>query len=102
VFDAKRRPWILSSGASADTIANVIAKCPSGALHFTRHDGGLPETPQEPISVMPRPNASFYVRGLIQLKSSDGKVAEFAVWRVDTLSSEQRKHGVTKFHPALS
>jgi uncharacterized Fe-S cluster protein YjdI len=31
VFDNMRRPWIVSSAASADEIANVIVKCPSGA-----------------------------------------------------------------------
>ena len=43
VFDTARRPWILPGGASADAIAAVIAKCPSGALLFTRFDDGAPE-----------------------------------------------------------
>jgi len=36
---------ILPTGAGADTIATVIAKCPSGALHFTRRDGGAHDGP---------------------------------------------------------
>jgi uncharacterized Fe-S cluster protein YjdI len=53
VFDSTRRPWIVPSAASADQIANVIAKCPSGALHFERRDGGPSETPQEPTTIEP-------------------------------------------------
>jgi uncharacterized Fe-S cluster protein YjdI len=47
VFDNRWRPWIQADGASADAIGAVIAKCPSGALQFIRHDGGNPETPPE-------------------------------------------------------
>ena len=32
VFDNSRRPWIQPDSASANTIAAVIARCPSGAL----------------------------------------------------------------------
>ena len=72
VFDSRRRPWIVPSAASADEIANVIAKCPSGALHFRRRDGGPSETPQEPTTIVPAPGGPLYVRGLIQLRSADG------------------------------
>jgi uncharacterized Fe-S cluster protein YjdI len=53
VFDGGRRPWIAPSGASADEIANVIARCPSGALHFKRRDGGSSETPELPSKYPP-------------------------------------------------
>lgn len=39
MFDSTRRPWIAPSAASAGEIANVIAKCPSGALRLERRDG---------------------------------------------------------------
>jgi uncharacterized Fe-S cluster protein YjdI len=38
VFDAKRSPWIDPDGAGADEIAAQVAKCPSGALKFSRND----------------------------------------------------------------
>ncbi len=72
VFDSTRRPWIVPSAASADEIANVIARCPSGALHFNRRDGGPSETPQEPSTIEPTPGGPYYVRGLVQLRSADG------------------------------
>ena len=72
VFDSGRRPWIVPSAASADEIAKVIARCPSGALHFKRWDGGESETPELPTTVVATPGGPYYVRGLIQLKSADG------------------------------
>ncbi len=55
VFDTARRPWILPSGADADAIAAVVAKCPTGALHATRLDGGPAEdVPSENVD---RPDA---------------------------------------------
>ena len=72
VFDTERRPWIDPSGAGPDEIANVIARCPSGALHFKRRDGGRSETPQLPTTIVPTPGGPYYVRGLIQLRSADG------------------------------
>ena len=45
VFDAWRRPWIEVDKASADDIADVVMRCPTGALHFRRLDGG-PEEPE--------------------------------------------------------
>jgi len=45
VFDSGRRPWIDISQAAADDIAQVVMRCPTGALHFRRHDDGEQETP---------------------------------------------------------
>jgi uncharacterized Fe-S cluster protein YjdI/CDGSH-type Zn-finger protein len=72
VFDTNRRPWILPSGAGADAIAAVIERCPSGALHYTRRDGGAAESPPEQTTITPVPGGPLYVRGLIELRSPDG------------------------------
>jgi uncharacterized Fe-S cluster protein YjdI/CDGSH-type Zn-finger protein len=74
VFDTARRPWILPSGASADAIAAVIAKCPSGALHFMRRDGGAAEAAPDHTEIVPTPGGPLYVRGAVQLRSADGCV----------------------------
>jgi len=73
VFDTARRPWILPSAASADEIARVIERCPSGALHFERRDGGRPEAPQPSTTIVPTAGGPLYVRGLVQLRSANGK-----------------------------
>ena len=72
VFDNGRRPWILPSGASADEIAKVIARCPSGALHFTRKDGGPAESPDEETTVRVTADGPLYLRGHIEIRASDG------------------------------
>ncbi len=45
VFDNQRRPWIIVDNGSPGEIGDVIQRCPTGALHFRRLDGG----PQEPV-----------------------------------------------------
>lgn len=74
VFNNSRRPWIDPNGASADAIAAVIVKCPSGALHFIRHDGGTSETPSERETVTVMPGGPLYIRGLVELRTADGRV----------------------------
>ncbi|HEX3661711.1 MAG TPA: (4Fe-4S)-binding protein [Acidobacteriaceae bacterium] len=73
VFDTNRRPWIAPFEASADEIARVIAKCPRGALHFRRGDGGPDESPELPTTIISTLSGPLYVRGLLQLRSADGR-----------------------------
>lgn len=40
VFDTGRRPWIQPDNAAADRLAEVVTRCPSGALQYRRADGG--------------------------------------------------------------
>jgi len=53
VFDAGRRPWIVLEGADADAVADAVMRCPTGALSFTRHDGGEDEPAAEEVTVDP-------------------------------------------------
>src|SRR5829696_4662875 len=36
VFDARKRPWIQPENAPAEQVAEVVRRCPSGALHYRR------------------------------------------------------------------
>ena len=36
VFDIERRPWIQPDNAAADRTAEVVRRCPSGALEYHR------------------------------------------------------------------
>jgi CDGSH-type Zn-finger protein/uncharacterized Fe-S cluster protein YjdI len=74
VFDTARRPWILPSGADADAIASVVARCPTGALHATRLDDGPAEDVPAENSIVPMANGPLYVRGQLQLRSPEGDV----------------------------
>lgn len=50
VFDVKARPWISPDNADPAAVADVVERCPSGALRYTLHDGTV-ETPPEPTVV---------------------------------------------------
>jgi uncharacterized Fe-S cluster protein YjdI len=44
VFERDRRSWADPDAADADSIADTIGRCPSGALRYRRLDGGIDET----------------------------------------------------------
>ena len=73
VFDRDRRPWIDASADSADAVARVIERCPSGALTYVRKDGGTPEVPSDNL-VEVSPNGPLYVRGDIEIADADDNV----------------------------
>jgi uncharacterized Fe-S cluster protein YjdI/CDGSH-type Zn-finger protein len=74
VFDSQRRPWIIVDNGSPDEIGNVIERCPTGALHFRRRDGGPPEPVPEDTTVQERPNGPLFVRGKIRIFGQDRKL----------------------------
>jgi CDGSH-type Zn-finger protein/uncharacterized Fe-S cluster protein YjdI len=74
VFDTTRRPWILTDNADADEVARVTLRCPTGALHFIRKDGGKAETARENARVIVMADGPLYVRGMVTVLSGDGKV----------------------------
>jgi CDGSH-type Zn-finger protein/uncharacterized Fe-S cluster protein YjdI len=72
VFDSGKKPWVQPANASADAIAETIHACPSGALHYTRKDGGLNEQTPDRNTLHIDPNGPLYLRGDIVLKRDDG------------------------------
>jgi CDGSH-type Zn-finger protein/uncharacterized Fe-S cluster protein YjdI len=71
VFDSQRRPWIEPDSASPDKVAEVVMRCPTGALHFRRMDGGTAEPiPQENIMTV-EPDGPVYIRGDIEILTSN-------------------------------
>ncbi|MEU5902866.1 (4Fe-4S)-binding protein [Micromonospora sp. NPDC047467] len=40
VFDPGQRPWIRPDGAEAERLAEVVRRCPSGALQYELVGGG--------------------------------------------------------------
>jgi CDGSH-type Zn-finger protein/uncharacterized Fe-S cluster protein YjdI len=74
VFDIKRIPWIDPDAALPDAVAEVVMRCPTGALHFERTDGGPPEPiPTENIVIL-NEDGPLYIRGNIQILSPDREV----------------------------
>lgn len=73
VFNAQRRPWITPTNANAEDIAATVTACPTGALHFTRKDSGVAESIPDKNTVTIEPNGPLYVRGDIEITTSDGE-----------------------------
>jgi uncharacterized Fe-S cluster protein YjdI/CDGSH-type Zn-finger protein len=76
VFDVRRRPWVTIDAASADDVARVVARCPTGALSFQRLDGGPQEEAPATTIVEPRPNGPLFVSGRMRILGAGGVARE--------------------------
>lgn len=72
VFEPGRRPWVDATAASADAIARVVARCPTGALHCTRTDGGVAEPEREDNTVRVSRDGPLYLCGQIEVLDETG------------------------------
>lgn len=93
VFDVRRRPWVRIDAADADAIAAAVDTCPTGALTYTRHDGGhdgpaaravIPPPEHDatatatstPVVIALRPNGPLVVEGPVRIELARGEVLE--------------------------
>lgn len=74
VFDKSRRPWVLPSAAPAEEIAEVVERCPTGALHYERSDGGPAERPDTHNTLHVRAQGPYYARGKLRVLMADGEL----------------------------
>jgi CDGSH-type Zn-finger protein/uncharacterized Fe-S cluster protein YjdI len=72
VFKPGNVPWIEPAKAPADLVAEVVRRCPTGALHYERHDGGAAELVPEVNVVVPDPDGPLYLSGDIEIVAQDG------------------------------
>ncbi|WP_107484196.1 (4Fe-4S)-binding protein, partial [Streptomyces sp. NRRL B-24572] len=64
VFDLSRRPWVLPDAAEPDRVAEVVRRCPSGALQYHhRPEDAAPEPPDSPTTVRRTPAGQLVIRG---------------------------------------
>jgi uncharacterized Fe-S cluster protein YjdI len=75
VFDPEARPWIRPDQAEASAIAEVVRRCPTGALAYEPLADLSPEEPDPRVSVTMEKNGPIYVRGSVRLE--DGKGGAF-------------------------
>jgi uncharacterized Fe-S cluster protein YjdI len=68
VFDVRARPWITPDNAEADAVAEVVERCPSGALRYTRRDG-TEERPPDPTVLTATDHGPILVHGNLVLTS---------------------------------
>jgi CDGSH-type Zn-finger protein/uncharacterized Fe-S cluster protein YjdI len=76
VFDVEARPWIQPGNGSPDTIADTVARCPTGALQYRDPDGRAAEEAPAENTVRVIPNGPLYVAGRLRLQLSGGEVLE--------------------------
>jgi uncharacterized Fe-S cluster protein YjdI len=76
VFDVRVRPWVSINEASADDVAEVVLRCPTGALSFRRLDGGPQEAAPNKTVVSPWPNGPLFLRGPVHVETASGEVRE--------------------------
>ena len=72
VFDVRRQPWVEPDAAEPDKVSEVVMRCPTGALHFVRIDGGPSEPVREKNILTLNENGPIYIEGNIQILSGDG------------------------------
>jgi CDGSH-type Zn-finger protein/uncharacterized Fe-S cluster protein YjdI len=73
VFDPEKRPWIVPDNADADDLAEVITRCPTGALHFERKDDGWEETVPEKNTISVAADGPLYALGDVVIVTEDGE-----------------------------
>ena len=74
VFEPGRRPWITPDAEAADRITAIVMRCPTGALHFERMDGGAAEPVPETNSIVPSRNGPLFLRGDLEIVAADDTV----------------------------
>jgi uncharacterized Fe-S cluster protein YjdI/CDGSH-type Zn-finger protein len=74
VFDPAKRPWIQADNASAQEIADVIRRCPSGALQYIATTVPA-EEPDRPTAVDVDEAGMIRLRGDIQWRGPDGELS---------------------------
>jgi CDGSH-type Zn-finger protein/uncharacterized Fe-S cluster protein YjdI len=72
VFRPGERPWVSPEAGSAEGIAEVVLRCPTGALHFERKDGGPAEAPPARNTVEPSRGGPLILRGDLEILRPDG------------------------------
>ncbi|MEM7113516.1 MAG: CDGSH iron-sulfur domain-containing protein [Chloroflexota bacterium] len=73
VFDVKKRPWVQPDNAAANEVAATIEQCPSGALTYSRHDGGAEEAVSTNNTILIMDSGEYRIRGNVALTTMTGE-----------------------------
>ncbi|MDX9865840.1 MAG: CDGSH iron-sulfur domain-containing protein [Anaerolineaceae bacterium] len=74
VFNQHQRPWIQPGDTPAEALVDAVLRCPTGALHFVREDGGEAEQPPAKNRVWFTENGPLYVHGNIEIVDLEGNL----------------------------
>ena len=67
LFKSGRKPWGEPDRAEPDEVAEVVRRCPTGALTYRRKDGGAEETAPGANTVVISNNGPLYVSGELKI-----------------------------------
>lgn len=76
VFIPGARPWINPDGASAERLGEVIARCPTGALHLSFKDRRTAEMAPTENTATARADGPLYLRGLVTIVDVHGDILQ--------------------------
>jgi len=76
VFEPGRKPWVMPDQDRADEVARVVCLCPTGALHYERHDGGAAEVPDAENVARASRHGPIEVRGDLRIATPQGELVE--------------------------
>ncbi|TMF95623.1 MAG: hypothetical protein E6I04_11895 [Chloroflexi bacterium] len=74
VFQLNRKPWVMPDVGEAEVVAQVVERCPSGALQYRRLDGRAQELHDGGTKVVPIRDGPLLVTGVITVARGDGVV----------------------------
>ena len=72
VFDPKGRPWIRPDEADPDELAEVVRRCPTGALHYERKDLGEDEKPPDRNVIRVETHGPLVLEGDLEIQDPSG------------------------------
>lgn len=67
IFGGNQQPWARPNEAMAGEVAEIVRRCPSGALSFERKDGGREETAPGDNTVFVTNNGPLYLTGELEI-----------------------------------
>ena len=73
VFKLDRRPWVAPDLSEAEIVAQVVERCPSGALQYRRVDGGQEER-HDGVRLVAIKDGPLMVTGEITVRRENGAV----------------------------
>ena len=83
VFDPDVRPWIQPANAPAEAVAEVVRRCPTGALHYAltsdptlETTSGSDEVGDDETRITPQPDGPLMVRGRLRIATPRGDLQE--------------------------
>lgn len=76
VFQKGARPWVQADGEDPSKTADVIQRCPTGALHYRAKDEALNERPHAENVVTVTADGPLLAQGNMEINLAEGAILE--------------------------